>query len=685
MKFIIEYPILFLFMYIIFISNICFCISSGSELKIQVKRENSVMEFFNNFFREDNFSQNIYDNSDIKENDNIGKMHLQNIRRSKSKIENNYLDKINEGKFLNGNNDYKNEFSFKESTSNNISINNQSLEPKIDKDRDGNRKSDIKLKTDSKNNLNNNIILDKKFLDKVKTEPNKNTEILIEDWFMISSFAFHDSDKFPPIKMNDDTYVAIKTDQKNFRINHGFNYFEEKDKPPSKKFFWLRLSGLNLYYSTSKCDLNILGVISVSHLESITELSIEIEENYQILCFRVNDNFDEIWKICGMKEESVKIIYCNLNNMLDTKEKFCSYERVNDEKIKSIIQPLIIIPKPSRKCNQGWNYNLKGNDWECDCSEGMEQSPIDLPEIEEALESPISPLFHYFNVNSIIEEDSLDEYLKKGENLKITIIENAIKIFHHNFGKVVTADGSVYKAEEIVIHTPSEHTIHGKKFDAEMQIIHYGQTKGDIAKQVVLSILFENTPGEYNKFFESLDIFNLPNVLNKEKKLFNNLFIPEVFYSSDETVNINSMKKFSFFTYQGSLTFPPCTENTILYVTSKPIPLSTTTIKLLQEAIRSPDINKIDDNIYLSEHLPENDRLVQKRNGRPVFYYNHQKYCGPDKPKKKKAEGHYEKIIVKKKEILYVDGMKPLLYPEAFVISKDEAFGENRIKKITEE
>ena len=72
-------------------------------------------------------------------------------------------------------------------------------------------------------------------------------------------------------------------------------------------------------------------------------------------------------------------------------------------------------------------------------------------------------------------------------------------------------DGGVYYAEEIVFHTPSEHTIKGKKYDMEMQVIHYGQSQGDIAKQIVLSFLFEKTPGRYNQFIEDLNVFDLPN------------------------------------------------------------------------------------------------------------------------------------------------------------------------------
>jgi len=100
-------------------------------------------------------------------------------------------------------------------------------------------------------------------------------------------------------------------------------------------------------------------------------------------------------------------------------------------------------------------------------------------------------------------------------------------------GKVTTIDGAVYFAEEIVIHSPAEHTINGKTFDMEVCIVHYGQTKGDIAKQLMLCVLVEKKAGVYNKFFDDLDVFNLPDSINKEKPLVNSLYIPKLFFRSD--------------------------------------------------------------------------------------------------------------------------------------------------------
>ena len=109
--------------------------------------------------------------------------------------------------------------------------------------------------------------------------------------------------------------------------------------------------------------------------------------------------------------------------------------------------------------------------------------------------------------------------------MKIQLFKNALRIFHHNMGKVTTIDGAVYHAEEIVFHTPSQHSIDGKFYDMEIEIIHYGQSVGDIAKQLSLNFVIKKKPGVYNKFFESIDVFNLPDPINKQKPLINNLYI----------------------------------------------------------------------------------------------------------------------------------------------------------------
>jgi len=252
--------------------------------------------------------------------------------------------------------------------------------------------------------------------------------------------------------------------------------------------------------------------------------------------------------------------------------------------------------------------------------------------------------------------------------------KGALRIFHPNMGKIVTIDGAVYIAEEITFHTPAEHTINGEKYDLEMQVIHYGRSQGDIAKQVVLSFLFKRTPGVSNKFMESIDFFNLPNPLDTFRDITQSLFIPFVFYDADND-DIPFLRPFSFFTYSGSLSFPPCTERTIVYVTASPIPLSSTAIDLFREALKVPDIQG--ETVIVTDSVQENNREVQSQNGRPIFYYDHMKYCGSDfKPNKKSKErGHYEKHTKELTDYFYVTGDQASGLPGALLVSEGEAKG----------
>lgn len=362
--------------------------------------------------------------------------------------------------------------------------------------------------------------------------------------------------------------------------------------------------------------------------------------------------------------------------------------------VVNITQPLIIIPTATPNCNQDWTYQGNGLSWECDCATGRQQSPIDLPSKEDATPSPIKPVMNYDvikagepaesidNMNRVVEGTSVDD------SVKIRYHNGAIKILHPNLGKVVKIDGSVFIGEEIQFHTPSEHTIAGERFDMEMHVIHYGYSQGDIAKQLVMSFLFKRSPGKYNKFIDSLDFYSLPNPINNYRELYNDIYIPNVLFNSDDD-RIPVMTPFSFYTYEGSLTFPPCTERTTYYVHADPLELSSTAIALFKEALRKPD--RIDEHgnlVVESGPSRDNNRLTQPLNDREVFIYDHKKYDCPTyakKPKKVQPAGHYEKRLKDATNYIYINGKEPSGIPGAFVVTEAEAKGLEEAKKDQEQ
>jgi len=460
----------------------------------------------------------------------------------------------------------------------------------------------------------------------------------------------------------------VKTDNRNFRINYVFDPKKKgEDFPKTKIDFYFRLVKNLIYYTVSKKDVNMIGTIEAVSVKPKTIFLTGQEED--ALCFSVLDQDNIDWDICAENKKTADDWICKLRTVFGMNCKGY-YDESPKNKTEptgtQVYQPIIVVPIPAKECNENWDYALKGNDWDCACKEGLEQSPIDIPSIENIIESPIKPMFTFMPISAKSPVSSIDGQLKTQEYIKIKYFKNAVRILHNDLGKIVTLDGSIYIGEEIVFHTPAEHTINGRKMDMEMQIIYYGRSKGDIAKQVVLSFLFEQRAGAYNKFLEDLDIFSLPNESNPERDIQSDLYIPRIFYNSEEDADL-TVKPFSFYTYQGSLSMPPCSEGTIHYVASEPIPLGSVTIQLFKEAMKKQDSSY--------DGPLKNARRTQPLNGRKVFFFDKNKYGLETEVNTKRnlpIDGHYEKVNVKKTKYLWVNNNDPSLYPGAMVVPRKE-------------
>lgn len=484
-----------------------------------------------------------------------------------------------------------------------------------------------------------------------------NGTTLMEGWLSISSHDFLVENRFPIINMPNNDYEDVKVDRNKFRINQQAT----TDLKNPKLDFYFRMNKDHIYYSSAKEDINIMGSIDLLQVK-FTERS-QIEENCYIVYLKTNSEF----KICGKDFNERDIWYCGLAARVGIKDQFCKNNQNNSFKPtfnveRKVYQPIILIPEQSSICNDNFDYNKRGLDWECTCSEGKEQSPIDI-KLDKVFESPAIPVFSFDEVEAISPITSLDGTMVSREHIKIRYFKHAIRIFHPSFGKIVTLDGSVYHAEEIVFHSPAEHMINGVRHEMEMQIIAYGQSKGDIAKQVVLSFVFEKKAGVYNKFLDDVDFYNLPNKHNPVKNIVNNLYIPKVLYSHDSEGA--AMKPFSLFTYQGSISFPPCTERTINYVAAEPIPVAHSIISLLKEALRERDDQP--------DYELENIRDIQPLNNRIVYFFDASICKTPDVIVTTQKPGHFEKITDKVTEYFFVEGNEPSKVPDTYVVTEKEA------------
>lgn len=527
-------------------------------------------------------------------------------------------------------------------------------------------------------------------------------KIYLEGWLSISSRSFRNYYLYPPIRFSDGREIVIDINSKYFRKN---SLYDKRDKTlvPGKYYFWFRLSGRHVYYSLKKDDINILDNIYISHISYALALD-SFSKNAK--CFYIKDNRNIKYVMCAQTLQLRNLWICQIQrNLGQPEDPLCKgikkkpkgkkpaknkYKTVQetlpaDDKIieKTITQPVIIIPQPSKMCNDKWDYSNKGRDWECVCKEGKQQSPIDLPPTDKAILSAVKPIFQYEEFDPISPANFKDGLVKSGKPIKIRYLNHSIRIYHPNMGKAITLDGAVYVAEEIVFHTPAEHTINGRRFDMEMQIIHKGVTAGDIAKTVILSLLFKKKAGVFNKFIDKLNVFNLPSPAEPYRDITESLFIPYAFLDSSDP-DIQLMNPFSFYTYSGSETQPPCAERTVVYVTSKPINIGSVAIEMFREAIKTPDTLNDEGEMVSPMFPPENNRAIQPQNGRAIFHYDHLAFCGPmaltmNKRKKtddniiNRRKGHYEKKESTLTEYFYVNGETPSGLPGAYVVSPKEA------------
>lgn len=491
-----------------------------------------------------------------------------------------------------------------------------------------------------------------------------------ESWMLISSSEFHNTNRFPPLRLKNST-VEIETDLNDFRINKANCVLGDSKRPfEDNRLFYFNLGNCKLVYSSTPTDVNMLGMFDLTN--DITGMSKDEDFTSEELlyCLLLTDREGKQWKLCNNKEDDINAVLCltaKCNN-IEKKYDFC-LEYDSDQQIvevkKVTKQSIILVPLPSPSCNSKWDYKQLGDDWECTCKEGNEQSPIDLPIQTNSILSEIRPFFNY-NMLPYITKPSIDGSLSN--RLEIRNSGNYLHILHNDMGRLTTEDGTVFQAQEIMFHTPSNHKINGKQYDLEVVIIHSGITKGDIGKQASLSFLFESAPGIYNKFFDDMDFFNLPNPYSKFSDLTNGLYIPKLLY--DSTQSGTEFKPISFYTYQGSLMTPPCTENTIVYVAADPLKLSATVINLLKEALRKPDLISNTGKIYASQSINFSNRKIQSNNGRPVFFYQG---CDEELKQENRQDGHYEKVVDKAYQYFYVSNSAPSGIPGSFVVTEKEA------------
>ena len=213
------------------------------------------------------------------------------------------------------------------------------------------------------------------------------------------------------------------------------------------------------------------------------------------------------------------------------------------------------------------------------CKSGEHQTPIDLPASGDVSKSTASLVFAY-------EKQPLS-ILNNGHTVQVMSTAKA----------TLTAGPRTWKLAQFHFHVPSEHTIAGKRFDAELHLVH----KNDKGELAVVGILLQkgNADTALAPVFDHAPPSppsSAPSAAREAKSIDGAIVdlspvLQSAFFGSNN----------AYYTYSGSLTIPPCSENVTWLIAATPDQISEAQLNALTSAIGE-----------------KNARPIQPRNARDV-------------------------------------------------------------------
>lgn len=197
------------------------------------------------------------------------------------------------------------------------------------------------------------------------------------------------------------------------------------------------------------------------------------------------------------------------------------------------------------------------------CKTGKRESPVDIKNARR--DSALPPIqFDY-----------------KPSPLKIINNGHTIRVDYAP-GSSITIDGKTLRLTQFHFHRPSEEKIAGRKFDMVIHLVHE-RSDGT----AVVAVLVKS--GEENPAIQKLWA-NLPNTEGKEEEVASLAINAADLLPADR----------NYYTFDGSLTTPPCSEGVEWFVLKTPIEISAGQIATF------------------AKFYPMNARPIQPMNGREV-------------------------------------------------------------------
>jgi carbonic anhydrase len=198
------------------------------------------------------------------------------------------------------------------------------------------------------------------------------------------------------------------------------------------------------------------------------------------------------------------------------------------------------------------------------CATGKRQSPID---IREGIRVDLEPIqFDY--------RPTMFRIVDNGHTIQVNVGE----------GSTITVMGRTYQLLQFHFHRPSEERVNGKAFEMVIHLVH----RDDQGKLAVVAVLLDK--GMENPLIQTL-WNNLPLEVDQD-------VTPSV------AIDLNALlpENRAYYTYMGSLTTPPCSEDVLWMVFKQPMPVSAEQVGIFSRLYRN----------NARPVQPSNNRLVKE-------------------------------------------------------------------------
>ena len=218
------------------------------------------------------------------------------------------------------------------------------------------------------------------------------------------------------------------------------------------------------------------------------------------------------------------------------------------------------------------------------CSKGKTQSPINI-NIDRAVKAELAPL----------------EFLYRPSPLSIVDNGHTVMV-NYGEGSNLLVDGRQYRLVQFHFHKPSEEAINGDRTDMVAHLVHQHHD-GSLVVVGVLMSTKKPSPARKSWFGDEAVKENpmIQTLWNNVPLIKGKTEMPGVIIDVNQLLPADR----SYFTYMGSLTTPPCSENVLWFVMKNPIYVSEEQVKNF-------------DRIYPMNARPlqpKGDRLIKETRG----------------------------------------------------------------------